>query len=188
MLMETPTRTALVPVAHGSEEIEAVCIIDVLRRAGAAVTVASVEAELTVTCSRGVRLLADVPIAACSGQVFDLIALPGGMPGAERLRDCAPLIELLRAQRAAGRLYGAICAAPAVALAPHGLLGRRATAHPNFMDRLAPAQALGQRVVVDGGIVTSRGPATAIEFALTLVELLFGADKRHAVAAPLVID
>ncbi|MDD3651117.1 DJ-1 family glyoxalase III [Immundisolibacter sp.] len=186
--METPTRTALVPIADGSEEIEAVCLIDVLRRAGAVVTVASVESELAVTCSRGVRITADELIGACTGQRFDLIALPGGMPGAERLRDCAPLIALLRTQRAARRLYGAICAAPAVTLAPHGLLGTRATAHPNFMDRLAPAQALGQRVVVDDGIVTSRGPGTALEFALTLVELLFGADKRHAVAAPLVID
>ncbi|WP_372695760.1 DJ-1 family glyoxalase III [Immundisolibacter sp.] len=176
----------LVPVADGSEEIEAVCLIDVLRRAGASVTVASVETELTVTCSRGVRITADVSIEACAGRRFDLIALPGGMPGAERLRDCAPLIDLLRRQRDEGRVYGAMCAAPAVALAPHGLLGARATAHPAFMDRLAPAAALDDAVVVDGGVITSRAPGTAIAFALALVAALFGAQRAAEVAGPML--
>lgn len=174
------------PVADGSEEIEAVCLIDVLRRAGATVTVASVETELTVTCSRGVRITADVSIEACAGRRFDLIALPGGMPGAERLRDCAPLIDLLRRQRDEGRVYGAMCAAPAVALAPHGLLGARATAHPAFMDRLAPAVALDDAVVVDGGVITSRAPGTAIAFALALVAALFGAQRAAEVAGPML--
>jgi protein deglycase len=106
-----------------------------------------------------------------------VIALPGGIPGAEHLRDCALLIEMLRAQRDAGRLYGAICASPAVALLPHGLLaGRRATCFPNYLTDLDEAEAVEAseaRVVADGNLVTSRGPGTAIEFALALIARLF---------------
>ena len=114
-------KKVLVPIADGTEEIEAVTLIDVLRRAGVQVTVASVSA-LQVTASRGVKLVADKLIADCKNEPYDLIVLPGGMPGAEHLRDCTALIALLKAQQQGGKLYGAICASPAVALAPHGLL------------------------------------------------------------------
>jgi 4-methyl-5(b-hydroxyethyl)-thiazole monophosphate biosynthesis len=100
-----------------------VIVIDVLRRAGADVIVASVEDELTVTCSRGVRLVADRRIDDCTSESWDLIALPGGMPGAERLRDSAPLTKLVVQQQAAGKLHAAICATPAVAFEPQGTLG-----------------------------------------------------------------
>jgi len=180
-------KRVLVAVAQGTEEIEAVTVIDVLRRAGAEVTVASVEAEPLITASRGVRLLADCLIDDCRGE-YDLIVLPGGMPGAERLRDCAALIERLREQRRAGRAYAAICAAPAVALQPHGLLaGHQATAHPGFIEQLPAAQASSARVVVDGSCITSRGPGTALEFSLALVAQLFGQAAAEAVAAPLVV-
>lgn len=161
----------LVPIADGTEELEAVTIIDVLRRAGADVTVASVDG-LEVTASRAVRLLADHLIADVAGP-FDLIALPGGMPGSEHLRDSAALTTLLVRQQAAGRWLAAICAAPVVVLQHHGLIaGRRATCHPSVADQLENAVAIAQRVVVDGNLVTSRGPGTATEFALRLVELL----------------
>ncbi len=182
------TPSALVPIASGSEEIEAVCIIDVLRRADVAVTVASIEAELQVTASRGIRLVADRLLTDCTEATWDLIALPGGAQGAERLRDCAELIPLLREQIAAGRLLGAICAAPALVLAHHGLLaGRNATCHPGFAEILAGRPGLEQRVVVDRPIVTSRGPGTALEFALKLVEMLCGQDKAAAVSAHMVM-
>jgi len=94
----------LVPIADGIEELESVTLIDVLRRAGAQVTVASVSAALQVTASRKPKLVADAMIGDCAGTTFDAIILPGGMPGAEHLRDSVPLIELLKQQVQAGRL------------------------------------------------------------------------------------
>ncbi|MFZ2039186.1 MAG: DJ-1 family glyoxalase III [Desulfobacterales bacterium] len=179
-------KKVLVPIADGVEEIEAVCIIDVLRRAGAEVTVAAVD-NLEVTAARGVRLVADWRLADCAAERFDLIALPGGLPGAEHLRDCAVLTALLRDQAQQNRLYAAICAAPAVVLQHHGLLaGRRATCHPALADRLDPAADPGARVVVDGNCVTSQGPGTALEFALELVARLFGPERAEAVAGPML--
>ena len=181
------SKKVLVPIADGSEEIEAVCIIDTLRRGGSDLTVASV-GQLQVTASRGVKIVADARIAECVNRTYDCIALPGGMPGAEHLRDSAELIDLLKKQKQTGRLYAAICASPAIALRPHGLLDKvRATCFPAFRDRLDPAYASDERVVVDGNCVTSQGPGTAIEFALKLVELLFGAEKAAAVAAAMLV-
>ena len=181
------SKKVLVPIADGIEEIEAVCIIDVLRRAGAEVTVASVD-KLQVTASRGVKLAADKLISQCAGETYDLIVLPGGMPGAEHLRDCKELETMLKKQSKENRLFAAICASPAVVLLHHGLLGqRRATCHPNFVEKLPNTEAVESRVVVDGNLVTSRGPGTALEFALTLVELLFGKDKAEQTAAPMLV-
>src|SRR5690606_29564650 len=115
-------KRALVPIADGTEEIEAVCVIDTLRRADVDVTVASVMGRLQVTAARETKLVADVLIEDCADQVYDLVALPGGIPGAEHLRDSEVLTAILRAQAGAGKLYAAICAAPAVALHTHGLL------------------------------------------------------------------
>jgi len=180
-------KKALVPIADGIEEIEAVCIIDTLRRAGAEVTVASVD-NLLVTASRGVKLVADVLIVDCVGQTYDCIALPGGMPGAEHLRDSTELIGMLKKQKTAGRLYAALCASPAVALHPHGLLeGVRATCFPTARGMLNAAMVSDERVVVDGNCVTSQGPGTAIEFALKLVELLLGAKKAKEVGDPMLV-
>jgi 4-methyl-5(b-hydroxyethyl)-thiazole monophosphate biosynthesis len=180
-------KKVLVPIADGTEEIEAVCIIDVLRRAGAAVTVASV-GELQVTASRGVKLVADQLIDECMDETYDLVVLPGGMPGAEHLRDSKELERILKDQRDKGRLYGAICAAPAVVLKHHGLLNQRqATCHPSFVSHLENIDMVDARVVVDGTCVTSRGPGTALEFALKLVELLYGEDKAKEVAKPMVV-
>jgi 4-methyl-5(b-hydroxyethyl)-thiazole monophosphate biosynthesis len=180
-------RRVLVPIADGTEEIEAVCIIDVLRRAGLAVTVASVGA-LQITASRGVKLVADCLIDECQGKPYDMVVLPGGIPGAENLRDSDVLAEILKAQRAAGGWLGAICAAPAVVLAAHALLrGCRATAHPAFVEQLEDQTRVDERVVVDGRCVTSRGPGTALEFALRLVALLCGEDKAREVAAPMLL-
>lgn len=177
----------LVPIADGTEEIEAVIIIDVLRRADAEVTVASVNA-LQVTASRGVKLVADCLISACRERQFDMVVLPGGLPGAEHLRDSADLKVLLERQQATGGWYGAICAAPAVVLETHGLLhNRQATCHPGHVGGLSNRTAVDNPVVVDGNCVTSQGPGTALAFSLKLVELLFGKEKRDAVAGPMVI-
>ena len=181
------SKKVLVPIADGTEEIEAVCIIDVLRRAGSSVTVASVD-ELQVTASRGVKLVADKLITDCVDESYDLVVLPGGIPGAEHLRDSKELEEILRRQKQEQRLYGAICASPAVVLQYHGLLEhRRATSHPSFVDQLENTDAAESRVVVDGGCITSRGPGTALEFALKLVALLYGEEKAEEVAGPMVM-
>jgi 4-methyl-5(b-hydroxyethyl)-thiazole monophosphate biosynthesis len=184
----TMAAQVLVPVADGSEEIEAVTIIDVLRRAGADVTVASVDG-LQITASRGVKLVADCLIGDCRERDYDLVVLPGGMPGAEHLRDNEILKAILLRQNGAGLLLGAICAAPAVVLESHGLLrNRKATCHPGHVRHLLDPSAADRPVVVDGNCVTSRGPGTAMAFALKLVEMLFGREKMKAVAAPMVID
>lgn len=186
------SKKVLVPIANGAEEIEAVCIIDTLRRTGAEVTVASVEKTLQVTASRGTKLVADAFIADCADTIYDCIAIPGGMPGAERLRDCEILTALLHAQREAGRLYGAICAAPVVVLQHHGLLtGRAATCHPSFVSQLENPVHVEKRVVVDGPAnsrcITSRGPGTAIEFALALIEALYGEEKAREIGTQMLV-
>lgn len=181
------SKCILVPIADGSEDIEAVAIIDVLRRAQFDVTVASVMPSLQVTAARGTRIVADTLLADCVDQTFDAIALPGGLPGANHLRDCTSLIEMLRQQKAAGRLFAAICASPAVVFAHHGLdKGHKTTAHPGFTKALHDFKAA--RVVIDGHCITSQGPGTAIEFALAIVATLAGKTLAEQVAAPMVIE
>lgn len=178
------SKKVLVPVADGTEELEAVTIIDCLRRAGADVTVASVD-KSQVTASRGVRLVADSLISDCTKEIYDLIALPGGMPGAEHLRDCGELSALLKAQAKSDRLYAAICASPAVVLKHHGLLdGKRATCYPSLLSELDCSD--DEKVVVDGNCITSQGPATALPFALKLIEILFGKEKEDEVAGSML--
>jgi 4-methyl-5(b-hydroxyethyl)-thiazole monophosphate biosynthesis len=182
------SKKVLVPIADGTEELEAVTIIDVLRRAGAQLTVASV-GEGQITASRAVKLVADTLISECRGQRYDLIALPGGMPGAENLRDSADLTEILKDQADSGRFYAAICASPAVVLQHYGLLkNRKATCYPSMAEKLTNTEAVESRVVVDGNCITSQGPGTALEFALKLVELLFGSEKSGDVAKEMLVN
>ncbi|XP_048546448.1 protein DJ-1 homolog C-like [Triticum urartu] len=172
-------KKVLVPIAMGTEEMEAVILAGVLRRAGADVTLASVEDGLEVEASYGTRIIADKSIAACANQEFDLVALPGGMPGSVRLRDNEILQRIMVRQAEEKRLYGAICAAPAVVLMPWGLhKGRKITCHPSFIGDLPTFRAVESNVQVSGELTTSRGPGTAFQFALSFVEQLFG---PHAV-------
>ena len=180
------TRKVLVAIADGIEEIEAVCIIDVLRRAGADVTVASVN-DLQITASRGVKITADKLISDCRDNTYDLIALPGGIPGAEHLRDSKELKILLMKQQQEGRLYAAICASPAVVLQHHDLLGeRKATCHPYCSDQIKNKTSIKERVVVDNNCITSRGPGTALDFAIKLVEMLYNEQKAVDIAQPML--
>jgi 4-methyl-5(b-hydroxyethyl)-thiazole monophosphate biosynthesis len=181
-----PAPRVLVPLAEGFEEIEAVTVVDLLRRAGIEVSTASL-AGVRVTGSHGITIEADMAIDDALAADFDMIVLPGGMPGAEHLKRDARVIELLRRFASDGRYTAAICAAPGV-LAHAGLLdGRRATSFPGFLRAdSAPGIALSEApVVVDGRLVTSRGPGTAIEFSLALVELLCGRDAADAVGGRL---
>lgn len=174
--------TVLIPVADGSEELEAVTVFDVLARAGARVIMASVEDELTVVCSRGVKLAAHCFIADCLHEKWDMIVCPGGMPGAESLGRSEPLHQLLRKQTATGKYVGAICAAPAMVLAHHNLLdGKAATCYPGNTFTSKIERYVDEPVVQDGNVITSQGPGTAMPFALKLVEVLFGAHKEEEV-------
>ncbi len=171
-------KRVLVPLAEGFEELEAVTIIDVLRRAGLEVVVASLGGS-PVTGSHGIRIVADTPLAALVEQEFDMIALPGGMPGAEHLKKDARIAGIVRRLHGNGRPVAAICAAPMV-LASAGVLdGRRATSFPGFLGDAAKTTVVGDAVVIDRGVITSRGPGTALDFALTLVEVLAGPAARQ---------
>ena len=177
----------LVPLAPGCEELEAVTIIDLLRRAGIEVVSAGLQ-DGPVKASRGVVLLPDTTLDAVLAEEFDMIVLPGGLPGADHLDRDPRIHELIRTMAEREKYTAAICAAPKV-LASAGLLdGRRATAYPGVIDALGlPAtRVLEQPVVVDGHVVTSRGPGTAMDFALQLIELLAGRERRDAVEGPLV--
>ncbi|KAL0320619.1 UNVERIFIED_CONTAM: protein DJ-1B [Sesamum radiatum] len=187
--MASAAKKVLVPVANGTEPLEAVITIDVLRRAGADVTVASVEKQLSVDACHGVKIVADALISDCADTAFDLISLPGGMPGAATFKDCKTLESIVKKQAENDRPYAAICAAPAVALGSWGLLkGLKATCYPSFMDQLSSsASAVESRVQQDGKVVTSRGPGTAMEYAVALVELLYGKEKAAEVSGPLVM-
>jgi len=177
--------TILIPLAQGCEELEAVTLIDILRRAGVDVITAGLVAGL-VRCSRGTVLIPDTLLDDVLSQTFDMIVLPGGMPGAEHLKNDTRIIGLLKNMAAQNKYTAAICAAP-MALHAAGLLqGKTATSFPGVLDRLPGTHRYSNEpVVVDDKIVTSRGPGTAMDFALTLVELLCGKAKRNAVEAPL---
>lgn len=191
----TEKRTALVPIANGSEEMEAIIIADVLRRAGVEVTVASCEDDLVCDMSRNVRVRADCSITEHEfGSSFDAIVVPGGMPGAERLAQNAVLDALLKRQSEEKKVIAAMCAAPAVVLLSKNLLAEasEATAHPAFDLGEAFAKDKKKRVCYSKSssgqvVITSQGPGTAIEFALALVKELCGEEKRKEVAGPMCV-
>ncbi len=179
--------TVLVPLAQGCEELEAVTIIDLLRRAGIEVVTASLQAG-AVTASRGTVLLADTTLDAVLEREFDMIVLPGGLPGARHLEDDPRLIAMLQRQQIAERYVAAICAAPQV-LASAGLLdGRTATSYPGVIKTADYPRVtfVETPVVVDGLVITSRGPGTAMDFALQLIELLVNHERRDDVERALV--
>ena len=172
------TASVLVPLAPGFEEIEAVTIIDVLRRGGVRVVTASL-GDREVDGAHGICVRADTTLgeALGTGERFDAVVLPGGMPGATNLRDDPRVLTALTDVVERGGTAAAICAAP-IALEAAGLLeGRRATAYPSFRDQLASAaKPVEGRVVDDGPVVTSAGPGTALEFSLALVARLGSAE------------
>ncbi|MBX9915351.1 MAG: DJ-1/PfpI family protein [Pseudomonadaceae bacterium] len=183
------SKRALIAVADGVEDLEVVSLIDVLRRADIEVLVASIETRRMVNCAHGTRLTADAMLVDVLAQDFDLIVLPGGMPGAQHLADHQPLAERVREQAAAGKLFAAICASPALALQTYGVLKqRRMTCYPAFSEQLSGCTFVDQPVVVDGNCITSQGPGTAIAFALTLVEQLAGKAVRSSVAAGMLLQ
>ena len=181
-------KRVLVPIANGSEEMEAVIVSDVLRRAECEVVIASVEAERSICALRRVTLVADTLIGDVCKEDFDAIVLPGGMPGAEKLRDCNTLKEMLQAAaKDESTVIAAICAAPAVVLQPLGLLDgiKTKTCHPAFASCIENCQDIA---VADDEVITSRGPGTAFAFSLALVRRLMGNEVAEEVAAPMCLQ
>lgn len=176
----------LVPLAQGCEELEAVTIIDLLRRAEINVVTASLKNE-PIHASRGTVLIADKTLDEVLQQDFDMVVLPGGLPGADHLNDDPRIQALLKQMASSDKFTAAICAAPKV-LATAGILsGKRATSYPGTLESLGLSDTSIENnpVVIDGKVITSRGPGTAMDFALELIELLIGKEKRVSVEAAL---
>lgn len=177
-------KQVVVPLAHGFEEIEAVTVVDILRRAGISVTIAGVEAG-TPPCAvegrTGIKLVPDLSLDEVKASDFDMVVLPGGLKGTQTLQTDPRVARLLRSFQEGERYIAAICAAPTV-LAAHGMIaGRKLTSHPSVQAQLPGALYDEGRVVIDGKLVTSRGPGTAMEFAMALVEILMGRQKVEEV-------
>lgn len=173
----------MVPLAEGFEEIEALTVIDVLRRAGINVETVGIMGSV-VSGSHGVRVMTDKKLLEINADEYDGIVLPGGSPGYLNLGKSSKIIEILRRFDSVGKLIAAICGAPSV-LAKVGILeGKKATIFPGMEKELPHPR--GEKVVVDGNIITSQAPGTAMDFALTIVEALQGRDKALQLRRQLV--
>jgi 4-methyl-5(b-hydroxyethyl)-thiazole monophosphate biosynthesis len=177
----------LVPLAAGFEELEAITLIDLMRRAGFEVITAGLD-DQPVRASRGNVLIPDTSIDKVMDEDFDLVVLPGGLPGADNLTNNENVQTLLKRQNQQGKTVGAICAAPR-ALARAGVLeGKRITCYPGTLDHLdnKPFVISGSAVETDGNVVTSRGPGTAMDFALELIAMSGSEELRDQVAEQMV--
>ena len=167
-----PGQSCLVLLAEGSEEMETVIVVDILRRAKVDVVLAGLGQELVTTCSRSIKIVADCLLQDVN-DVFDCVVLPGGGKGAEIFANSKIVRDVLEKHQAAGKLVAAICAAPTALLAHNIGIGKKITSYPAFKDQLSKDYNYSEdRVVVDGKLVTSQGPGTTFEFAFKLVELL----------------
>jgi 4-methyl-5(b-hydroxyethyl)-thiazole monophosphate biosynthesis len=180
-------KRAIVLLAEGFEEVEAVTPVDYLRRAGIEVTTAAAGRDRNVRGARGVPVTADAVLGDLAGKggaaYWDAVILPGGMPGASNLAASGEAGALIKEMAAAGKVVAAICASPAVVLAPLGLLaGRRFTCFPGMEKQVSGARWSGDRVVADGNLVTSRGAGTAGEFAVAVIGKLLSPAEGKKVA------
>lgn len=176
----------LIPLAQGCEELEAVTLIDLFRRAGIRVVTASLSDE-PVKCSRETVIIADTTLDKVLNDAFDLIVLPGGLPGADNLNNDPRIHQIINRLAAENKPIAAICAAPKVLL-ENGLLdGKQATAYPGALNALDTSKIRlnDKPVQIDGNVITSKGPGTAMDFALTLIEILLDSEARKLVEEPL---
>lgn len=186
------TASVLICIANGSEEIETVTTADLLVRAGIEVTLASVtdDGSVTITASRGIKLIADTPLIKVADEPFDAIVLPGGISGAETFRDSPLVVEKVRRMHLDGKIVAAICAAPALVLEYHQLFPfGNMTGYPNTQEQIAAHKWVDKRVYFDErvNLLTSQGPAATFDFALKLIELLVGRDIAGKVASQLIL-
>ncbi len=178
----------LIPIAKGCEELEAVTLIDLLRRANITVVTASLTEQRQVKASRGVQLIADVTLEDVLFDDFDMVILPGGQPGTDNLNNDPRIHATLKRSVLNNKAIAAICAAPLV-LAEAGLLDdKKATCYPGVLEQNAwPLITLKtDPIVIDGHVLTSKGPGTAMDFALAIIEYLLDNTSRLDVEAGLV--
>ncbi|SOV74813.1 protein DJ-1 [Plasmodium sp. gorilla clade G3] len=175
-------KTALVAVASGSEDVEYITVVDVLRRAGVHVTTASVEKSEQVCLQSKNVVLADTTISKVRNNIYDVLVIPGGMKGSNTISECAEFIDMLKEQKANNRLYAAICAAPETVLDRHSLIDDvEAVAYPSFERNF---KHIGKgRVCVSKNCITSVGPGSAVEFGLKIVEHLLGREVALSLAS-----
>lgn len=180
------TKTVLFAISTGTESIEFTAPYDILKRAGANITIAKVkdptnpELSLTVTTAQGLKIQADILIEQVTRNEYDMIVCPGGLPNAEYLGKCKELVEMLKKQKAANKYYTAICASPAMVFEANGLLeGEAGTCYPSMQSELKNQSKVKDRVVVSNHCITSQGPCTAIEFGFALCEALLGKEKAE---------
>ena len=177
----------LVPLAEGFEEIEAITIVDILRRAGFDVVTASLGGK-SVTAAHGVSIMADRTLDEALRDDYDMVVLPGGQPGTDNLDNDPRIHKVLKKMAGSGKFVGAICAAPKVLANAKLLEGKRATSYPGILDKmnLPTTTCTGAAVEKDGKILTSRGPGTAMDFALAIIEALDSPQKRKTIENSLV--
>lgn len=175
-------------IANGFEEVEALCPLDLLRRAGAEVTTVSVGGGESVTGSHGICVQADLPDVMFRDAKPEMVILPGGMPGAKNLDESRTVAQALRAADTSGGFLAAICAAPMVLGHQGYLRGKRAVCFPGFESELTGAVISPERAVRDGRIITAAGMGAAMEFGLKLVEALKGADAAESLRRAVLAD
>lgn len=173
-------KRVLIPLAPGFEEIEALTVVDILRRAGAEVITAGTASGI-ITGRNGIKVEPDAELDEAAGYEYDMIVLPGGAVGTENLKQDKRVEKILKDYMDKGKFISAICAAPTVLSAAGLTVGKTVTSHPTVRGDLGSAKVTDERVVVDGNIITSQGPGTAMEFAFRLVEILFGPEKVEEV-------
>ena len=180
-------KKAVCILAPGFEEIEAVTPVDILRRAGLEVVLAGVGGT-NIKGARGITIVCDVQVSQCT-EIMDAVILPGGMPGAENLAASNEVKEIIMRHYQLGKIVAAICASPAVVLAPLGILdGKKAVCYPGCEKIFGKAvqHVKDRAVVVDGSVVTSAGAGTAFEFGLALAGLLAGEETAQSLAQKMV--
>lgn len=182
--------SVLLPLAKGFEELEAVALIDVMRRGGIDVRVAYLEDELQgalVLGANGITIQADISIKTIISDDFDMMVLPGGWDGTYALAENARILELLTEFKES-KIVGAMCAAPYV-LKKAGVLGSNYTCYPGAKDEINhPGYSDASKVVTDGNVITSQGPGTAVCFGLAIVERLVGKESMQAVKDGMLLD
>merc|ERR1739838_85909 len=185
------SKSAVMILAEGAEEMEAVITIDVLRRGGVTVVVAGLNGSGPVKCSRDVVLVPDMSLEeAIAKGPYDAVVLPGGLKGAEALGASPMVKDLLVKQQSDRKIVGAICAAPAVSLTAHGIgEGKKITCYPALKEKIDSNKYIhvDSKVVVDGELITSQGPGTTFDFGLALAEKLMGKEKAEATAKPMLL-